>query len=272
MVERPLCIIYMSNLPPFAVITGASRGIGAEYAKALAARGYELLLVARDQIRLEQLAKKLHHDYSVQVWTQSLDLAQAGASERLHRLAGSYRPQVSMLVNNAGFGMYGLMTDMPLSRIQDMLQVHIHMTTESMRLFLPDMMKQGHGIIINVASVAGLFPIPYMAAYAATKAYLIALTEGVAMEARKSGVIIQACCPGYTDTDFHQTANHRPRHLFPPHSSHDVVHTSLKALKSRKILVTIGWTGLAAKWIARWMPKRWLMALSGRFVRPYTPT
>lgn len=272
MVAQSFPTVHMSNIPPFAVITGASRGIGAEYAKALAAQGYDLLLVARDQRRLAQLVKDVQHTYSIQAWGETLDLARPNAGQTLYHLAQSYRPYVSLLVNNAGFGMYGLLTDMPLSTIQDMLQVHIHVTTESTRLFLPDMMNQRKGAIINVASVAGFFPIPYMAEYAATKAFIISFSEAVSMEARESGVTVQVCCPGFTETDFHQTAGHRPHHILPPQTPHDVVQISLNALRSNKTLVTIGWPGVAAEWMARFMPKRWLMYLTGRFVRPNSPS
>ena len=161
---------------------------------------------------------------------------------------------------------------MPLAKIQDMLQVHIHVTTESTRLFLPAMMNQRQGGIINIASVAGFIPIPYMAEYAATKAFIISFSEAIAMEARESGVTIQVCCPGYTETNFHQTANHHPRHILPAQTPHDVVQTSLNALKSNTTLVTIGWPGVAAQLMVRVMPKRWLMRLTGRFVRPNSPS
>lgn len=272
MVERFLQTPFMKNIEPFAVITGASRGIGAEYARALAARGYHLLLVARDQKRLKELSKEIQQTTSVQVWTETLDLAKPNAAATLYQLAQSCRPHVSLLVNNAGFGQYGLFTDMPLSTIQDMLQVHIHATTESTRLFLPDMMNRGEGVIINVASVAGFFPIPYMAEYAATKAFIISFSEAVAMEAREKEVTIQVCCPGYTETDFHRTAGHRPRHISSPHGSRDVVQKSLRALRSRQSFVTIGWQGLATQWITSFFPKRWLTRLSSRFVRPNSPS
>ncbi len=268
MVEPFLQTLFMGNIAPFAVITGASRGIGAEYARALANQGYHLLLVARDPSRLNQLSKEIQRTTSVQVWTETLDLAKPNAAGTLYQLAQSYQPHVSLLVNNAGFGLYGLFSGMPLSTIQDMLQVHIHVTIESTRLFLPDMMNRRQGAIINVASVAGFFPIPYMAEYAATKAFIISFSEALAMEAKDNEVIIQVCCPGYTETDFHKTAGHRPRHISSPHTPHDVVHNSLKALRSRKTLVTMGWQGLATQWITSFIPKKWLMRLTIRFVRP----
>lgn len=272
MVERFLQTLFMENMAPFAVITGASRGIGAEYARALAAQGYHLLLVARDHNRLQDLSKEIQQTTSMQVWTETLDLAKPNAAGTLYQLAQSYRPHVSLLVNNAGFGLYGPFTGMPLSTIQDMLQVHIHATTESTRLFLPGMMNRREGAIINVASVAGFFPIPYMAEYAATKAFIISFSEAVAMEAKENEVTIQVCCPGYTETDFHRTAGHCPRHISSPHAPYDVVRKSLKALKSRQTLVTIGWQGLATQWITPFIPKKWLRRLASRFVRPNSPS
>jgi uncharacterized protein len=257
----------MSNIKPFAVITGASRGIGAEYARALAAQGHDLFLVARDQNRLNQLTTEIHQTTSVHVWTATLDLARPHAAEKLYQMARSFRPHVSLLINNAGFGLYGLFTDMPLSTIQDMLQLHIHVTTESTRLFLPDMMNRREGAIINVASVAGFFPIPYMAEYAATKAFIISFSEAVAMEAKDHEVTIQVCCPGYTDTDFHKTAGHCPGHISAPDSPHEVVDESLKALRSRKTTVTMGWPGWATQWITPFLPKKWLSRLIIRFIR-----
>lgn len=257
----------MGHQSPFAVITGASRGIGAEYARALAAQGYDLLLIARDHNRLHLLAKDLHRTYSIDIRTECLDLAKPDAGKQLYRLAQSCHSPVTLLINNAGFGMYGELADLPLSSIQEMLYVHVYVTTETTRLFLADMMAQRLGAIINVASVAGFFPLPYMAVYAATKAFIISFSEAVAFEARQNGVRIQVCCPGYTETDFHQTAEHRPRHILPPQHPHDVVQTSLNALKCNKTLVTIGWSGVAAHWTARLLPTQWLMQLSSRFVR-----
>ena len=103
----------MDQTPPFAVITGASRGIGAEYARALAAQGYDLLLVARDSTRLETLRHELHRVYQREIWTKSLDLSQSQAAETLYNLARSYRAEVSLLINNAGFGLYGHFVEMP---------------------------------------------------------------------------------------------------------------------------------------------------------------
>jgi len=258
----------MKQTPPFAVITGASRGIGTEYARALAAQGYDLLLVARDSTRLEALRQELHRVSQREIWTESLDLSQPQAAEKLYNLARSYRPEVSLLINNAGFGLYGDFAKMPLSTIREMLQLHMNTIVESIRFFLPDMLTRKQGAMITVASVAGFFPIPYITEYAATKAFLIAFSEGLAQETRNQGVTIQVCCPGYTDTDFHQTACHKPKHVLFAQSPQQVVQASLQALRSKRTLVTIGWQGRLASWTSKIIPHRILIALAGKSVKP----
>jgi len=258
----------MDQTPPFAVITGASRGIGAEYAQALAAQGYDLLLVARDSTRLETLRHELHHVYQREIWTESLDLSQPQAAETLYKLARSYRTEVSLLINTAGYGFYGEFAGMPMASVRNLLQLHINTIVESIRLFLPDMLAHKRGAIITVASVAGFFPIPYSTEYAATKAFLIAFSEGLARETRNQGVTIQVCCPGFTDTHFHQSAGHQPKHVFYAQSPQQVVQTSLQALQSKRTLVTIGWQGRLALWISKIIPHAILMAFAGKAVKP----
>jgi len=261
----------MDQITPFAVITGASKGIGAEYARALARQGYDLLLVARDRTCLETLRQELHAVTQRDIWVESLDLSQPQSAEALYGLARSYRSEVSLLINNAGFGMYGDFADMPLSKIRAMLQLHMNTIVESIRLFLPNMLARKQGTIITVASVAGFLPIPYMTEYAATKAFLIAFSEGLARETQNQGVTIQVCCPGFTDTDFHQTAGHQPKQIFFVQSAKHVVGQSLQALQSKRTLVTIGWQGHLALWTTKIVPQKILMALAGKFVKPPPP-
>ena len=253
---------------PFAIITGASRGIGADYARALAGQGYELLLIGRDVTRLENLRQELQNVTQREIWVGSLDLSKPQAAQILYDLSRSYRSEVSLLINNAGFGQYGDFADMPLGSTRNMLQLHINTIVESIRLFLPAMLARKHGTIISVASVAGFFPIPYMTEYAATKAFLIAFSEGLARETRKQGVTIQVCCPGFTDTDFHQTAGHQPKQIFFAQSPQQVVQTSLQALHSKRTLVTIGWQGRLAFWISKLIPHKLLMTIAAKAVKP----
>jgi short-subunit dehydrogenase len=258
----------MNQTAPFAIVTGASRGIGAEYARALAGRGYDLLLIGRDETRLENIRRELQDVTESEIWVKSLDLSQPQAAQTLYDLAHTYRSEVSLLINNAGFGRYGDFAEMPLANIQSMLQLHINTIVESIRLFVPGMLARQQGAIITVASVAGFFSIPYLTEYAATKAFLIAFSEGLAGETHSQGVTIQVCCPGFTDTDFHQSAGHQPKHVLFAQSARQVVHTSLHALKSKRTLVTIGWQGRLAFWISKLIPHKILMAMAGIAVKP----
>ncbi|MGB0909951.1 MAG: SDR family NAD(P)-dependent oxidoreductase [Nitrospirales bacterium] len=251
-----------------AIITGASRGIGAEYAKQLAIRGYSLILIARDTDKLERVSDEISQTHHVEVSTLCLDLSIVGAAHQMFVAAQNCSKPVDVLINNAGFGMYGEFVNMPLPRIQEMLQLHINSIVESTRLFLPPMIERQTGAIINVASVAGFFPIPYIAEYAATKAFLISFSEAVAEEVRESGITVQACCPGFTNTDFHKTAGHQPRNPLSPQQSDQVVTTSLRALDAQLSHVTIGWQGWLSQFASRMVPRRLLIRMAGNRTKP----
>ncbi len=253
---------------PFAVVTGASRGIGAEYARALAARGCDVLLVARDAQRLEQLAAELVTRYAVSAQWVVIDLSEAEAGHKLYAAARRHRPMVDVLVNNAGFGLYGQFVEMPMDRLQQMLRLHINSVVESMRLFLPGMIERQRGTVINVASIAGLFSMPYLAQYAATKAFLVSLSEAIDQEVRSSGVRIQACCPGSTETDFHAAAGYVPKDPVRSESPAEVVAASLAALGRGRCLVPIGWRGRLYAVMSRWVPRAVLLRASAAFMKP----
>ena len=253
---------------PFAIITGASRGIGAEYARALATRGYSLLLIARDENRLKDLARTITSTHTVEIKTECIDLAKQGAAQQVYEAATLHNARVDLLINNAGFGLFGEFATMPMHQIQAMLQLHINTVVETTRLFLPSMLEKKSGGIINVASIAGFLAIPYMAEYAATKAFLVSFSEAVAKEVRSSGVTIQACCPGSTETDFHRTAGHQPRNPLPAQTAQEVVHASLKALKTRKSRVTVGLQGFITETLTRFMPQSILMKVAGKRAKP----
>ena len=256
------------TIRPFAVVTGASRGIGAEYAKALAARGYDLLLVARDQSRLDRLASELIAGHAVDVQTEVMDLTVPDAAQRLYVASRQRRDHVDLLINNAGFGAFGPFIEVPMVRIQEMLRLHVNTIVESMRLFLPGMVERSSGAVINVASTAGLFSLPFMAEYAATKTFLITLSQALAEEVRPFGVRIQACCPGSTETDFHQTSGFRANNPLGSDTAAQVVSASLVALnRGMVVVVVIGWRGRLVWWLTRLIPATLLTRLAGRWLR-----
>ena len=250
------------------IITGASRGIGAEYARVLASQGHELLLIGRDESQLQAVSEEITTSHDVKVSTQCLDLSLTGSAHQLFVAARDCQKPVDMLINNAGFGLYGEFVNMPLPRIQDMLQLHINTVVESTRLFLPAMIERQSGTIINIASIAGFLPVPYMAEYAATKAFLISFSEALAEEVRGSGVVIQTCCPGSTDTNFHNTAGHRPANPLGSQTAQEVVQTSLDELKKKRPHVTIGWQGWLSDRLTRFLPRTLMIRLAGNRVKP----
>jgi len=254
----------MNIHPPFAMITGASRGIGAAYARTLSRKGYDLMLVARDQDRLQAVAEDLRAHQQGMVSIEKLDLSQPGAATQLFLASRQHRPYVDLVINNAGFGMYGPFAAMPLSRMQEMCQLHIMTILETMRLFLPSMIERKTGGMINVASIAGFLPIPYMAEYAATKAFLISISESVGEEVRESGVTIQACCPGYTDTDFHATAGVKLDPSPQMQTAQEVVLASLRAIEHGQTRVPIGLQGRLLNLVCRLLPRSLVIRLAGR--------
>jgi short-subunit dehydrogenase len=253
-----------------AVITGASRGIGESYARQLAARGYGLCLVARDAGRLAAVAEAVRAAHHVHVEEVILDLAQPDSAERLYaEVRGRQTAPVDLLVNNAGFGLYGEFTDVPTPRLQEMLYLHVLAVTKLMRLFLPEMRARRRGAIINVASIAGLGPVPYVAVYAATKAFQVNLGLSVGAEVRADGVVVQTCCPGQTITDFHATAKRTPpRSYGAQQTAAQVVSESLAALDRGSSLVITGSRNRVLMRIQKLTPRALLLWAASRALKP----
>lgn len=193
--------------PGTAVVTGASAGIGRELARALAAEGHDLVLVARSRERLEALAEELVEAHGVSARALPADLAEEGAPAAVARRveAEEGRP-VDTLVNNAGLGTYGPFADTPLEETLTVVRVNVTALTGLTRLFLPGLIERGRGRILNVASTAAFQPGPGMAVYYATKAYVLHFSEALATELRNTGVTVTCLCPGPTKTEFQARA------------------------------------------------------------------
>lgn len=185
-----------------ALVTGASSGIGAEFARQLAQRGLDLVLVARRKERLETLAQELAGSYPVKIETLSADLTQ---DEGVRSVEEYIRGQkdLTLLVNNAGFGAGGQFAEVDFQPQMDMINVHILASVRLTRAALPGLLRRARGGVIQVASVAGFIPSPGSTIYGSTKAFLIAFTDGLQPELRGTGVHVQALCPGFTVTEFH---------------------------------------------------------------------
>lgn len=229
---------------PVALITGASAGIGAEYARQLAARGFDLVLVARRAERLAELSQSLTATYGVHCEVIAADLAHDEGVSLVEARIRSLN-NLAILVNNAGFGTIGRLVNVDPVRQQEMLYLHVMAPMRLTQAALPGMTARRYGAIINVASVAAYWRFVGNVNYAATKAYLVAFSEGLQIELRGSGVHVQALCPGFTRTEFHHTEEfkkHRPRHYpgFLWMSAEEVVRQSLDALGNGQVVVVPG--------------------------------
>lgn len=190
------------NKPSYALITGASAGIGAEFARQLASRGFNLVLIARRDDRLIELSRELTEKHSVKCETLKADLADINQVKRVEdRIING--GDVELLVNNAGFGIRGFLADTSADDQERMINVHCTAPMRLTRAALPAMIVNKRGAIISVSSIAGFAPAPGNVNYHATKAYLIGMTESLHLELGGTGIYVQALCPGFTYSEFH---------------------------------------------------------------------
>ncbi len=243
----------------WALVTGASAGIGEALAERLAERGIPLLLTARSAGRLAELAAAWRARYRVEVEAVPCDLSAPGAASALFDATeGAGRP-VDLLAANAGFGWYGPQVEHPLDRTLEMLRLNVVGTTELVHLALGAMRRRGRGKILVVASTAAFLPVPYMAVYAATKAYDLSLAHALHEEAAPDGVTVTALCPGTTRTRFHRVAGlaEGERVRFPALDPGTVAEAGLQGLERGKAVVVPNL--LDRLWIAsgRLVPRTW---------------
>lgn len=194
------------NTKNYAIVTGASMGIGLELAKLLAKSGKNLLLTARSQKKLEKIKTELENKFAVQVKNFPLDLSEKNAPENLFCFTKENGLTIDILINNAGFGLLGYFSETDWKKEDKMLQLNIISLTQLTKLFLPGMVQNKNGKILNTASTAAFQPGPLQAVYYATKAYVLSFSEAIASELHGSGVTVTALCPGPTKTKFVDTA------------------------------------------------------------------
>lgn len=219
------------------VITGASAGLGADFARQLSARGKRLVLVARRKDRLETLASELGNARAV-----GIDLGEPGAAGRLVADVAAQGEEVDCLINNAGFGLWGRFANLDGARQRQMIDLNCGALVELCHAVLPAMLERGEGAILNVASTAAFQPGPGMATYFATKAFVLSFSEALHEEVAKAGVRVTALCPGPTATEFGAVAGFKGNGAFDKLSatSADVVAAGLRALDSNRAVAIPG--------------------------------
>jgi short-subunit dehydrogenase len=243
----------------WALVTGASSGIGEAFAEALAERGFPLVLVARRKDRLDALAARLASAHRVETLVVAEDLAQPGACERIRDAVGAR--DVGLLVNNAGFGFSGRFAETDADDDAEMVAVNCGVVVRLAHLFLPPMLRRGRGAMVVVASVAGYQPTPWFAVYGATKAFDLHFAEALADELRGSGVDVLALSPGETRTEFHERAH--AKRQFEGHTSRAVVEVALASL-GRKATVVPGFANKITAFAHRLFPRRMVAAVVSR--------
>ena len=258
-----------------ALITGASSGIGEALAKNFADGGYNLVLVARSEDKLNSLAQQLESDSKVKVSVEAADLSKRGTAKRLAATLSKQGLEVDILVNCAGIMEHGYFADMTSATHRGLIDLNISGLTDMLSYFLPDMIARGNGRILNVASIAAFQPIPALATYAATKAYVLSLTESLAEELAGTGVSITALCPGVTATNMISTAQQESEGLKIPDfvigDVADVAAQGYRACLKGEVIRVPGAINLAATITGRATPKWLLRRISGIMGRYSTP-
>ena len=225
------------------LITGASTGIGFELAHLFGQEKRNLVLVARGKAKLEEVANELKSKYSITVYTFPIDLSQQGAPASLYEFTNSKNLFVDTLINNAGFGIRGKISNISLEEELGMIQVNITSLVELTKRYLPAMISNKKGRILNVASTASFQPGPYMSGYYASKAFVLHYTEGLAEELNGTGVSVTALCPGPTITSFQLRANMESTALFKgpfTMTAQRVARDGYEALKSGRVVYIPG--------------------------------
>jgi uncharacterized protein len=252
----------------YTLITGASSGIGESFARALAARRHNLVLVARSQAKLEALAGELRTAFKIQAEPVTLDLSVPGAAAKLAEILTERKLTIDLLINNAGFGAPGEFWRINLEREAEMVRLNVQALMELTHLILPAMVERRQGAIINVSSTASFQPMPYSALYAATKAFVTAFSLGLAEELRPHGVRVVTLCPGMTATNFFVAGGYGTRRapggLQAPE---EVVSAALQALDHNGGLVVPRLLNKLGVFIQRFVPRAIVLRVTARMFR-----
>lgn len=253
----------------WALVTGASSGIGAEFATRLAGRGMHLVLAARRTDRMNSLAEELVAQHGIKCHIVTIDLSGPGSADRLYEEIEKQGIEIELLVNNAGVGLIGDLETTTLDDVQALVNLNITTLTRLTYLYLPGMLKRGHGAVINVSSVAAFQPVAFMAAYAASKSFVLHFSEALWAEARSRGVTVMALCPGVTETEFFDKAGAPgwlQKHSFQ--TPFRVVKVAMRALEKRRQYVIPGWKDYLVSLLVRLATRRTSVNESKRYFRP----
>lgn len=247
-----------------ALITGASRGIGRETALVLAEQGYHVILCARSEEQLQQVSQTINNDTEGEASAHALDLTDKSARQQFIETIKEEYPPLGILVNNAGFGKHGHFHETSWNAEENMIELNITALTHLTKAFSADMLNEDRGKIMNIASVAGFLPGPYMPVYSATKSYVISFTQSLAAEYPESDVSFTAFCPGATNTSFFSRAdmgNPSEEKRQQMASAREVAADGIQAMHNGKTVSVQGWKNKLIVGVFHFIPgviQRWL--------------
>lgn len=254
------------------LVTGASSGIGREFARQLAARGMHLVLTARREGLLEELGRELDTRHGTRTVILTGDLADRSFPRQVFDAVHERGLQIQLLVNNAGIGHVGTIQEADITRMLQIVDLNVRALTELTYLFLPEMLMRREGAIVNLASVAAFQPVAYMPVYAASKAFALHFSEALWAETRDRGVTVMGLCPGTTQTEFFERAGvggwlkkHRSQ------TAEQVVRAALRGLRKERQYYVSGWLNYLLSLAVRLAPRRLVVIESMKYFRPTTP-
>jgi short-subunit dehydrogenase len=251
----------------WALITGASAGIGVALAEELASGGTKLVLTARRKDRLEGLARRLTATYKISAEVFAADLVDPNAPEKIFAFTKEKGIEIDLLINNAGFGQYGEFHSIEKQRFLDMVQVNCHAVVHLTRLYLPEMIARRRGDVLILASTASFQAVPYISTYAATKAFDLFFAEGLAEEVTPYGVRVCALCPGSTESEFLVVAG-QEKFKRKAETAEKVARTGLRALAAGKSYVISGLGNYLGAHSQRFVPRRLVTKIAAGMFKP----
>lgn len=243
----------------WALVTGASSGLGVDFARELADRDMNLILVARRKEKLAEVREQLIEDYEVEVEILPRDLSARDAPRKLFEELKNRGLEIEVLINNAGFGLYGKFQDQELDHLQDMIDLNVRTLTGLTHLVLPEMLERGSGYILQVASNGAYQPTPGYAVYSATKSFVLSFGEALNYELKGSPVSVTVVSPGPTATEFHQVSGQGRDNLYLrllTMESETVAEIGINAMLKGKPSVVPGWLNAVMAWISQRVPRR----------------
>jgi uncharacterized protein len=252
----------------YTLITGASSGIGEVFARKLAAKKHDLVLVARSEKKLHELCDELMLEHKISAHYVALDLSEHDADARLYEETEKHKMEIDWLINNAGFGSLGDFAQLPLERELEMIDLNVRTLVALTHRYLPQMRERKRGTIINVSSAISFQPVPYMSTYAASKAFVTAFTESIAAENRPYGIQVTVLCPGMTDTNFFAAAKieelNKVKGIQTPEQ---VVDAALRGVERKKTLVISGLMNKLVAYMSTITPNSLITSMVAKVLR-----